>query len=91
VTLTKPLFDVETTLGACLPDLLIDVYDRQRHVHCRLVIEAMDFETDAYAAAKTQTHPRLQCLGPVISIAPKDLPLLQADPQLLAQQIRAHL
>lgn len=91
LTLTRPLFDIDTVLGPCRPDLIVDVYDRQRHSHQRLVIDLIEFETAGYLAAKAALQPRLACLGPVISIAAKDLAAMQADIDLLAREIRARL
>ena len=59
--LEKPVFDVETPDGPCLPDFMMKVERGGETV--RFVIEVMGFERAAYLKGKEVTHPRMERLG----------------------------
>ena len=63
-TMEKPVFDIGTEQGPCLPDFLIRA---QRNGKARTwVVEVMGFDRPAYLAGKEVTHKRMEELGPVI-------------------------
>lgn len=59
--LEKPVFDVETPDGPCLPDFVITAARGEEKV--QFVIEVMGFERAAYLKGKEVTHPRMETLG----------------------------
>lgn len=78
ITVTKPLFAIETPLGPCRPDFLVDAAVNGNHV-IRLLVEALGMDTEEYRAAKARTIPRMRHLGPVFEITPGDLQPEQAE------------
>ena len=63
-TMEKPVFDIDTEQGPCLPDFLI--HARRNGEVRSWVVEVMGFDRPAYLAGKEVTHERMQGLGPVI-------------------------
>ena len=59
--LEKPVFDIETPHGPCLPDFLIRA--RRGEDVLTFVIEVMGFERPEYLRGKEATHPRMETLG----------------------------
>ena len=59
--LEKPLFEIETPHGPCLPDFLIRA--RRGGDELTFVIEVMGFERPEYLRGKEVTHPRMATLG----------------------------
>ena len=59
--LEKPLFEIETPDGPCLPDFLIRA--RRGGEETVFVIEVMGFERPDYLRGKEVTHPRMATLG----------------------------
>ena len=59
--LEKPLFDIDTPDGPCLPDFLIRA--RRGDDALTFVIEVMGFERLDYLKGKEITHPRMERLG----------------------------
>lgn len=64
--LEKPVFDIETPDGSCLPDFLIRA--RRGGEELAFVIEIMGFERTEYLRGKEVTHPRMATLGPLHTI-----------------------
>ena len=63
-TMEKPVFEMDTEQGPCLPDFLIRA---QRKGEARTwVVEVMGFDRPNYLAGKEVTHERMEELGPVI-------------------------
>lgn len=60
-TLEKPVFDIETPDGPCLPDFLIRAQRGGDEV--TFVVEVMGFERPDYLRGKEVTHPRMANLG----------------------------
>ena len=66
----KPVFDMVTRRGPCLPDFLIC---GQRNDDRRtFVVEVMGFDRPTYLAGKKVTHERMEDLGPVILMDGKE-------------------
>ena len=59
--LERPLFDIDTPDGPCLPDFLIRA--RRGEDALTFVIEVMGFERPDYLKGKKITHPRMEWLG----------------------------
>ena len=59
--LEKPLFEIETPDGPCVPDFLIRA--RRGGEQMIFVIEVMGFERPEYLRGKEVTHPRMATLG----------------------------
>ena len=59
--LEKPLFQIDTPDGPCLPDFLIRA--RRGSEVLTFVIEVMGFERTDYLEGKEATHPRMKNLG----------------------------
>ena len=59
--LEKPVFEIETPNGPCLPDFLIRA--RRGGDEAVFVIEVMGFERSEYLQGKEVTHPRMATLG----------------------------
>jgi len=68
MAIDKPLFDTLTRDGPCRPDFVIEARSRVTGEMRTLVVEAMGFETQDYAAAKAVTHPRMAHLGQLLTI-----------------------
>ena len=60
----KPVFEMDTEQGPCLPDFLIKA--RRNGEERTWVVEVMGFERPDYLAGKEVTHERMEELGPVI-------------------------
>ena len=63
-TTEKPVFEINTEQGPCLPDFLINV--RRKGEARAWVVEVMGFERPDYLAGKEVTHEHMQELGPAI-------------------------
>ena len=61
--LEKPLFDIETECGPCLPDFLI--HATRRGDTLTFVVEVMGFDRPDYLLGKERTHVRMEQLGPL--------------------------
>lgn len=72
IRIVKPLFAIETPIGLCRPDFIIEATYKE-HPSMVLVVEAMGMETEDYQAAKARTLPRMEQIGPVFLIIPADL------------------
>ena len=72
IKVTKPLFASQTPIGLCRPDFVLEVKYKD-YPPRKLIVEAFGMETDEYRAAKEKTLPRMQHLGPIFGIYPKDL------------------
>lgn len=70
--IVKPLFAIETPIGLCRPDFIIEATYRDQP-SITLIIEAMGMETEDYQAAKAKTLPRMEHIGPVYQITPANL------------------
>ena len=60
----RPVFEIDTKQGPCLPDFLIRA--RRKGEVRTWVVEVMGFERPAYLAGKEVTHERMEELGPII-------------------------
>ena len=60
----KPVFEISTEHGPCLPDFVIRA--RRNGEVLTWVVEVMGFERPDYLAGKEVTHERMEELGPVI-------------------------
>ncbi len=83
VAISKPLFDTMTTLGSCRPDFIVEARARLTGEIRTLVVEAMGFDNDDYAAAKAVTHPRMRLLGDLLTINPLEIEAGDAQTKLL--------
>ena len=63
-TIERPVFEMDTEHGPCLPDFLIKA--RRKDEMRTWVVEVMGFERPDYLAGKEVTHERMEELGPVI-------------------------
>lgn len=61
----KPVFDIETDLGPCRPDFMLEVADQRTRTRRRLNIEVMGYSDASYAEAKLITIPRMERIAPV--------------------------
>ena len=61
--LEKPVFEIETPEGPCLPDFLFRA--RRGDDEVVFVIELMGFDRPEYLQGKEVTHPRMETLGPL--------------------------
>ena len=59
--LEKPVFEIETPDGPCLPDFLIRA--RRGGDESVFVVEVVGFERPEYLRGKEVTHPRMETLG----------------------------
>ena len=59
--LEKPVFEIKTADGPCLPDFLIRA--RRSGDEQTFVVEVMGFERPEYLRGKEVTHPRMATLG----------------------------
>lgn len=64
--LEKPVFEIETPDGPCLPDFLIRA--RRGGDEAGFVIEVMGFERPEYLRGKEVTHPRMATVGPLCTM-----------------------
>lgn len=85
IKISKPLFALETSLGPCRPDFVIDA-TYKGHQPKTLLIEAFGMETEEYREAKDKTVPRMKHLGPIFGIYPADL--TQAHVQNTAKRLQ---
>ena len=63
-TMERPVFEIDTKQGPCLPDFLI--HARRNGEERTWVVEVMGFDRPDYLAGKEVTHERMKELGPVI-------------------------
>ena len=68
--LEKPVFDIETPDGPCLPDFLIRA--RCGGDEVTFVIEVMGFERPEYLRGKEVTHSRMETLGTLCTMQAKE-------------------
>ena len=64
--ITKPVFEIETNAGLCLPDFIITA--RRGKNEEKFIIEVMGFDRPDYLQAKEVTHPRMEMLGTLITM-----------------------
>lgn len=67
-TVVKPLFDIQTPIGNCRPDFIVEACSRVTGESRAAVVESMGFDVEAYHAAKAITHPRMAHIAPVIDV-----------------------
>jgi len=72
ISIIKPLFAMETPMGLCRPDFVLEMSYRDQPPR-RLLIEAFGMETEEYRDAKEKTIPRMKHLGPIFAVSPEDL------------------
>ncbi|MEN0117803.1 MAG: hypothetical protein AAGD15_13810 [Agrobacterium cavarae] len=72
ISIIKPLFAMETPIGLCRPDFVLETTYRDQPLR-RLLVEAVGMETEEYRNAKEKTIPRMKHLGPIFAISPEDL------------------
>lgn len=72
ISIIKPLFAMETPIGLCRPDFVLETAYRDQPPR-RLLVEAFGMETEEYRNAKEKTIPRMKHLGPIFGISPEDL------------------
>ena len=63
-TMEKPVFEMNTEQGPCLPDFFIRA--RRNGAERTWVVEVMGFDRPDYLAGKEVTHERMEELGPVL-------------------------
>ena len=68
--LEKPLFEIETPDGPCLPDFLIRA--RRGDDEAVFVIEVMGFERSEYLQGNEITHPRIATLGTLCTMQARE-------------------
>lgn len=73
IAIEKPVFDILTDRGSCRPDFLLEARSRATGEIRQLVVEAMGTSTDEYLASKAMTHPRMERIAPILSVAPADI------------------
>ena len=66
----KPVFDIETPDGPCLPDFLIRA--RCGCDEVTFVVEVMGFERPEYLRGKEVTHPRMETLGTLCTMQARE-------------------
>ena len=89
-TMEKPVFEMDTKQGPCLPDFLIKA--RRGGEERTWVIEVMGFERPDYLAGKEVTHERMQELGPVILMDGKRFEAgLTGEGRKVTERIRADM
>ncbi len=59
--LKKPVFEIDTAEGPCLPDFVIGA--RRGEDALQFVVEVMGFDRVAYLLGKEVTHPRMRTFG----------------------------
>ena len=77
-TIVKPLFALETPIGLCRPDFVLEIAYRD-HQPRRLIVEAFGMETEEYRQTKEKTLPRLKQLAPIFGVYPKDLAVINTE------------
>ena len=86
----KPVFEIDTKQGPCLPDFLI--HARRNGEERTWVVEVMGFERPDYLAGKEVTHKRMEELGPVIVMNGKRFEAgLTSEGRKVTERIRADL
>ena len=86
----KPVFEMSTARGPCLPDFLIRA--RREGEERSYVVEVMGFERPDYLSGKEVTHARMEDLGPVILMDGKQFRTgLTAEGRKVTHRIRADL
>ena len=89
-TMEKPVFEIETEQGPCLPDFLIRA--RRKGEVRTWVVEVMGFDRPDYLAGKEVTHERMEELGPVILMDGKRFEAeLTGEGRKVTQCIRADM
>ena len=79
----KPLFDTMTPAGPCRPDFILEARSRVTGELRTVVLEAMGFDSDGYAAAKAVTHPRMRHIGELLTIDPGELGTGEAEAKII--------
>ena len=80
--IVKPIFDIDTDLGSCRPDFLIQAI-RDDGISKTGVIEVMGLDGEDYEAAKSITHPRMAQLGDLLTFGTADLSRPRIDQELV--------
>ena len=84
----KPVFEMDTKQGPCVPDFLIRA--RREGEERTWVVEVMGFERPDYLAGKEVTHERMEELGPVLLMDGKRFEAgLTSEGQKVTERIRA--
>ena len=68
--LEKPVFEIDTPDGPCLPDFLIRA--RRGEDELTFVVEVMGFERPEYLRGKEVTHPRMETLGTLCTMQARE-------------------
>ena len=84
VAIGKPLFDTMTPDGLCRPDYILEARSRVTGEVRTVVVEAMGFDTNDYAAAKVITHTRMRHLGELLTIDPEELEYGEGEAKIMA-------
>jgi hypothetical protein len=79
----KPLFDTMTPTGPCRPDFVLEARSKVTGEIRTVVVEAMGFKTEDYAASKAVTHPRMRHIGDLAEIDAADVECGRAIPKIL--------
>ena len=88
--LEKPVFEMDTEQGPCLPDFLIRA--QRNGVERTWVVEVMGFDRPDYLAGKEVTHERMEELGPVILMDGKRFEAgLTSEGRKVTKRIRADM
>ncbi|MDO6414356.1 hypothetical protein Q4F19_08185 [Sphingomonas sp. BIUV-7] len=69
----KPVFDLDTELGPCRPDFIVDVLDRRTQRRRLLNLELLGYDAETYCRSKEVTLPRLRLRAPVVEIEVAEL------------------
>lgn len=85
VSIVKPLFAIETPIGLCRPDFVLEITHRDQPPR-RLLVEAFGMQTEEYRDAKEKTIPRMKYLGPIFGISPEDL--LEANSERTGRRLQ---
>ena len=89
-TMEKPVFEIDTEQGPCLPDFLI--HARRKGEERTWVVEVMGFERPDYLAGKEVTHERMEELGPVLLMDGKRFEAgLTGEGRKVTERIRADM
>ena len=84
----KPMFEMDTEQGPCLPDFLIRA--QRKGAERTWVVEVMGFDQPDYLAGKEVTHERMEELGPVILMDGKRFEAgLTGEGRKVTERIRA--
>ena len=87
-TMEKPVFEMDTSQGPCLPDFLIRA--QRKGAERTWVVEVMGFERPDYLAGKEVTHERMEELGPVVLMDGKRFEAgLTSEGRKVTERIRA--